>query len=242
MTQEELKKCRVYYHSLSGSLQVLEELGARTHVIEEKHFRVLEGEIRRIASDFPNLLPQFSQESFAERGQRVTFYDLAAVRSYVVAALARLKVEIDNIDGAPVTQTREFSFVKDMALRKILERDYQEIQRAYVATCWKSVIIVAGSEIEAILADLLLQHESRARASSTAPKKPQITSWDLADLIKVSVELNLINQGVEKLSHSVREYRNLVHPGNEIRNKLTFDAEEAKIAVEVLHIVHRDLC
>jgi hypothetical protein len=147
----------------------------------------------------------------------------------------------DPAQTVPVVLTREFCFVKDPELRKILERDYQEIQRAYNARCWKSVIIISGGAIEAILTDLLLQNESRAKAVTKAPKQPDLTRWDLSDLINVSVELGLASHAIEKLSHSVREYRNLVHPGNEIRNKLTFDAEEAKIALEVLHIVHREL-
>jgi len=65
-------------------------------------------------------------------------------------------------------------------------------------------------------------------------------SWDLSNLIDVAVELSLVFAGVEKLSHSIREYGNLVHPGNELRNKLCFDAEEATIAIEVLNIVQRD--
>ena len=63
----------------------------------------------------------------------------------------------------------------------------------------------------------------------------------LKTLIDVSVELKLVSAGVEKLSNPVREYRNLIHPGNEIRSGLTFGAEEAKIALEILHMLHRDL-
>src|SRR6266446_961512 len=144
-------------------------------------------------------------------------------------------------ESTPVTQTKEFTFVNSPELRKILERDYIEIQRAFIAQCWKSVIILSGGAIEAILMDFLLQNPSTAQASVKAPKgKPDISRWDFADLINVSVDLGLASNGVEKLSHSVRDYRNLIHPGNEIRNKLTFNAEEAKIALEVLHIVHRD--
>ena len=102
-------------------------------------------------------------------------------------------------------------------------------------------MILCGGAIEAILTDLIATHKSRAKSAKSAPNKPDITHWDLSDLINVVVELDLISSGVEKLSHSLREYRNLVHPGNEIRKGLTFDAEEARIAVELLNIVHRDL-
>jgi hypothetical protein len=157
---------------------------------------------------------------------------LAALKPYAESAQQQ---------STPVTQNREFSFVKDAELRKLLERDYLEIQRAFTALCWKAVIILSGGAIEAILTDLLLQNESKAKAATKAPKKPDITQWDLADLINVCVELSIVSAGVDELSQSVREYRNLVHPENEIRNKLIFDAEEAKITLEVLHIIYRDL-
>ena len=57
----------------------------------------------------------------------------------------------------------------------------------------------------------------------------------------MAVELQLVTIGAERFAHSLREYRNLVHPGNEIRNKLCFGAEEVKISLEVLNILHRDL-
>jgi hypothetical protein len=63
----------------------------------------------------------------------------------------------------------------------------------------------------------------------------------LSKLIAVAVEMNKVSDAVEKLSNPVREYRNLAHPGNELRTGLSFGAEEARIALEVLHILHRDL-
>ncbi|HEY1247919.1 MAG TPA: hypothetical protein VGE97_02920, partial [Nitrososphaera sp.] len=144
-------------------------------------------------------------------------------------------------ESIPVTETREFVFITNHDLRKILERDYEEIQKAFVTRCLKSVIILCGGAIEAILLDLLQQKQSAALAATKAPKgKTDITRWDLVDLINVSVEIGLVSNGVEKLSHSVRDYRNLIHAGNEIRNKLTFNTEEARIAIEVLNMVHRD--
>ena len=137
-------------------------------------------------------------------------------------------------------ESREFPFVSDSRLRQIVERDYIEIQAAFAAGCWKSVIILSGGAIEAILLDIL-QRDPRAGTASRAPRKSDPSKWDFSDLIKVSVELGLVSLGVEKLSDPVREYRNLVHPGNEIRSGLKFGKEEATIALEVLHMVHRDL-
>lgn len=186
-------------------------------------------------------MPFVSGSDFETKSEGRTFYNLSALLSFLGIIVGKLKVAIEPPEGAPVTETREFSFVKDVTLRKILERDYMEIQRAYVAHNWKSVIILAGGAIEAILLDLLRQDEPRTKAAKSAPPEPDLTRWDLNNLINVTVDLGLVSIGVERLSSPVREYRNLIHPGNEVRTKLTFGAEEAKIALEVLHIVHRDL-
>jgi hypothetical protein len=60
-------------------------------------------------------------------------------------------------------------------------------------------------------------------------------------LVDIAIELNLITEGVCKLPHPIREYRNLVYPGNELRNKIHFDDEQARIVIEVLYILYRDL-
>lgn len=140
-----------------------------------------------------------------------------------------------------VTEKRNFPFISDNELRKILERDYSEIQRAFVAQSWKSVIIMCGSAIEAILLNLLKQDEKKAKSSKKASEEKNLEKWSLNNLIEVAVDLKLVTEGIAKLSHPVREYRNIIHPGNEIRNKIEFGKEEARIAIEVLNILHRDL-
>jgi hypothetical protein len=152
-----------------------------------------------------------------------------------------LQISIEETAETPVTERREFQFVRRPEIRAILERDFSEAQRAYISECWKSVIVLSGGMIEAVLADLLLHNQGVAISASKAPKNPDITRWDLADLINVAVELKLVSPGVEKLSHPIREYRNLIHPGHEVRSGLHFGAEEARIALEVLNIVYRSL-
>ncbi|MCI0531823.1 MAG: hypothetical protein L0Y74_07750 [candidate division Zixibacteria bacterium] len=200
---------------------------------------VLKTEIDGLIGAIPGLIPAFTVQ--LQSGGGSYYYRRLEILAYLGVVIGKLKVAIDTSSSIPVTERREFSFISDKTLREILERDYEEIQRDFIAKSWKSVIILSGGAIEAILLDLLSKNKSTALASQKAPKKSDLTAWELANLIEVAVDLGLINPSAEKLSHSVREYRNLVHPGNEMRNHLSFGAEEAKIALEVLHIIHRDL-
>lgn len=244
MEPQKLKKLRQFYHSLLGLHRQFESERDKGHINIYHHAVVhLDNELKEMFKEFPNLLPPFNiQDYYSHKHDKDSFYKCAGICAYLNIALGRLKVAIDEPQSTPVTQTKDFNFISNPDLQKILERDFLEIQKAYIAECWKSVIILSGGSVEAILTDLLLSNSSQALSAKSAPtSKKDITKWDLSDLINVSVELKLISAGVEKLSHSLREYRNLVHPGREIKENLTFDAEEAKIAVEVLNILHRDL-
>lgn len=231
---------RAFKRSFLGQLEVFKEA---EHVnIEGDPVDHLEEEVREVNSLQPGTLPAFVKAKYRSHSHAGTsYYKVSGIRSYLVSAIARLDAELETVDGVPVTQTLEFGFIKDVGLRKLVERDYNEIQRAFVVNCHKAVIVLCGGTIEAILAALLLANDSDARSAGAAPRKDDILAWSLSDLIEVSVELELISKSTEKLSQSVREYRNLVHPGNELRNGLSFGREEASIALEVLHIVHRDL-
>lgn len=251
MEADKLKKLRQFYHSLVGQQRIFDSLSnnpsnnfLKLNRVEGKSILPLESEFNQLSHEFTEIIPPFDKGKYYSKlnvEAPGVYYDLTGIRTYLAMAIGRLQIEIDETSDTPVTEKRQFSFISDSDLRRIIERDYSEIQRSYIAECWKSVIILCGGAIEAILADLVKSNEQTAKASKSASKESDIMRWDLSTLINVSVELSLVSAGVEKLSHSLREYRNLVHPGNELRNKLRFSAEEAKIAVEVLNIVHRDL-
>jgi hypothetical protein len=248
MNEAELNKLRGFYHSIIGQQQVLMNLklsGPPENCPKSTVFPLLE-EFKQVNAEFPKLIEPFADGAYSgftsgPHGQPQKYYNLPGVLTYASALLGRIKVLIAEPSNTPVTESRDFSFINDPKIKKIVDRDYDEIQRAYISNCWKSVIILCGGAIEAILMDLLSSRDEEAKQAESAPNKLDISTWDLSELINVSVELKWVKEGVGKLSHPLREYRNLVHPGNEIRNKLQFDAEEAKISLEVLNMLHRDL-
>ncbi len=245
MTDAERKKLKGYYLSLSGLERQLVESAAKNNIaVDWGVTSIFMDEIYQIDKAFPNLLPSSkpAPTQIPNYSTDRIWYRIDSLQAFLAVALAKIKNEIEEPSGVPVIETRGFSFVSNVKLRDLIERDYAEIQRAFISECWKSTIILSGGAIEALLLDLLQKNAANALSATKAPKgKSNLETWVLSELINVAVELQLVPVGVEKLSHSLREYRNLVHPGKEIRDKLIFDREEAKIAIEVLHILHREL-
>lgn len=238
---KDIKKIKSYYYALIDQKKVIDE--QKNDRIHHTTVGVLESTFDEIEKNFPGLVPKFNpQEFFSHKYDKDNYYYyIAGISSFIGRAISKLKVEIEESEITPITEKRDFPFISDNELRKILERDYLEIQIALIAQCWKSVIIMCGSAMEAILLDLLKQDEEEAKSSQKAPAERNLEKWSLNDLIEVAIDLELVTEGIAKLSHSVREYRNIIHPGNEIRNKIEFGKEEARIAIEVLNILHRDL-
>ncbi len=237
MNADQLKKLKAYYHSFLEQKKFFDSLKGGTK-IKGNQPRPMLMEFDLLKKDFPDIISFDPGYDGLKDG---LYYDYIAFRGYLAIVIGRLEVAVDQPADIPVTEKRQFTFVNNSNLKAIIERDYEEIQRAFISNCWKSVIILCGGSIEAILTDLLLSNKTTAITAKSAPKENDITRWEFSKLIEVAVELKFVSPGIQKLSHSLREYRNLVHPSNEIRKQLSFNTEEAKIAIEVLHILHRDL-
>jgi hypothetical protein len=206
-------------------------------------FDILFQEVQRIDSQFPQVLTSLNPEEMKGKwaGGRVRRYDLVRIQTWLALAIARLQsaVESEDVSTAAVTET-DFSFIADSILRQIVERDYAEIGRAMSAGCWKSTLVLSGAIIEAILVDRLLR-SPMAHTVLSAPKEQNPRKWRFVDLINVASELGLVSVALEKFSHSVRHYRNLVHLQKQAAEGLDFDAEEGRIAFEILGILCREL-
>jgi hypothetical protein len=244
MDSSRLTKLRQYYHSLLEQSNIFNRLSGGGHLIRGTSFVTLDYELTNLSKEYPDIVPPYDKDQYFDsinaRNQEPS-YDFLGIQTYLASVIGRLREIIDQPVGSPITEEKEFLFIENIDLRQIVQRDYIELQKAYIASCWKSVLLLSGGLIEAVLLDLLQLKQEDIKECRSKPDESDITKWDLNSLIRVSVELKLISDGVEKLSHPIREYRNLIHPGNELRKKLRYGPEEAKIAVEVVNILHRDL-
>jgi hypothetical protein len=141
----------------------------------------------------------------------------------------------------PPAQRDTFAFVKDPAIRTILERDHTELG-SLPRKALKARFVLAGGIIEGTLLDALIRDSTRARLTTAGLRENRdLEQWGLSALLDASVELGLISPSAQSFGHAVREYRNLVHPGLERRKGLSLAIEEVEIAEKVLQIVLRDL-
>lgn len=246
MDSNNLTKIRGYYSSLVGIKDIIIDLiQTRGNYLEESVVNEYEEFVTDVNNSFSNLLVPFIKDKYFSHtsidGSEENFYNSIGISMNITRNLAILKSQTEDSNFSPVTEEKDFVFIMDKKLRDILKRDYQEIQRNIISRNWKSAIILSGGSIETILLDLLSNNNTIAVSSPKAPKEKDLTKWELNDLIIVSVEEKLVNSSVGKLSDSVRDYRNLIHPGVEIRKNIKFDSSEANISVEVLNILIREL-
>lgn len=127
----------------------------------------------------------------------------------------------------------DFSFILDFRIRKILERDYAELEGLSIRTSTKSIIVLSGGIIEGLLLDALIA-SGRFTFEEACQKQKR-----LIDLINLASDKNILTE--DRLTHSIRNYRNLIHPSKEIKNNIVWDEKDAELARIAVDIVVREV-
>lgn len=121
---------------------------------------------------------------------------------------------------------------------EIINQRLQEIKNCLNSNAPLSVIFLCGSTLEGILLNLALQNMKEFNTSKSAPKKDgkvkQFHEWSLSDLINVSYEQNFIGLDIKKFSHALRDFRNFIHPYQQMSLNFNPDIHTAKISWQVL--------
>ncbi len=137
-----------------------------------------------------------------------------------------------------------FSFVSEERLRLQLESDWQEAQKTASMGAWKSCIILCGGILEGMLLDVLNTKREQApdEFERLKQKKPfELSKWHLVDLVEVAKELGLLSQEASHLSHALRLYRDLIHPGRQIRENIAVSQLEASLGLSIVESCAKEL-
>jgi hypothetical protein len=162
------------------------------------------------------------------------------------------KLQKIEIDEAPEASDNEDEFLKrefaDVSVERIglegvvsdiLEQRIREIERCFPATAYLSVILLAGSTLEGILLGLAVKHPKQFNSSKSSPKDSSgkvksFHDWSLSAFIDVAQDLGLIQYDTHKFSHSLRDFRNYIHPFEQMSSGFSPREHTAKICLQVL--------
>lgn len=124
-------------------------------------------------------------------------------------------------------------------LLPVLEGRLNEISKCMHSGAPLSVILLCGSILEGVLLNLAIKNPKRFNEASISPKNregkvKQFHEWNLAQFIDVACEIGFITLDVKKYSHSLRDFRNYIHPFEQMASRFNPDIHTAKISYQVL--------
>ena len=127
----------------------------------------------------------------------------------------------------------------DARVVSIVEARLDEARVALAAGAHLSVIFLCGSVLEAVLLGAAQQAPARFNQADATPKAAngspkRFHEWSLAQLIDVACEVGVLKLDVKKFSHGLRDFRNYIHPYEQMVSGFTPDEHTAKVCFQVL--------
>jgi len=121
-----------------------------------------------------------------------------------------------------------------------------EVDKAMNADAPLAVIFLVGSTLEGLLAEIATAQAATFVASGAAPKgrdgkvrPPQ--DWTLSELITVAKDTGVLSTDVAEHADQVRNFRNYIHPRQQLKENFAPRMETARIAQQVLVGALKDL-
>ncbi len=186
-----------------------------------------------------------SYETDCELGDKEVNAPVLGRARSIVARLSG-KPQAVNLEETEQEFLREnFSFpnIQKLPVEKvvvpIIENRLEEIRKTLDAGAHLSVVLLCGSVLEAVLLGKAQQEPARFNSSRAAPKTNEgevkrFQHWRLAQFIDVASELGILKPDVKKFSHGLRDFRNYIHPYQQISSGFTPDEYTAKVCFQVL--------
>jgi hypothetical protein len=134
------------------------------------------------------------------------------------------------LERARMIDSSYLNFIHDQNFRASIAADLREADRSLLARNYKAAVVLAGAAAEAILLALLEQ---------SAIPIAKLREKGLAVYVRAVREHGLVRDAgaLDLIDSTLREWRNLVHPGLVLRTGVTLDERRAKLAVSSVHLI-----
>jgi hypothetical protein len=182
-----------------------------------------------------------------------------------ILAVESLKIIIEGIETKLISQKPNYDFEEKPAQRElkplpppdfsqlnletgiseILKKRWIEIQSCINVNATVSAVIMMGSMLEGFLMGTMQRRPQIANKAKNAPKKDGVVKhfadWTLSDMIDVGHEVGWIQLDVKKFSHALRDFRNIIHPYQQLAVRTNPDTDTCKISWLVVQATCNDI-
>jgi hypothetical protein len=163
----------------------------------------------------------------------------------IVARLSGVTMPSKPIQPVDEFLHREFSLPNihqlpvESLVVPIIEMRLHEARKAMGAGAYLSTIFLCGSVLEAVLLGAAQKQPADFNQAASSPKSndgkvKHFPEWSLAQFIDVACEIGLLKPDVKKFSHGLRDFRNYIHPYQQLQSKFMPDEHTAKLCFQVL--------
>lgn len=126
----------------------------------------------------------------------------------------------------------------DPKLAVVLKARLDEALICHTSGAPLSTIIMCGSLLEGILLGIAMRNQEKFNRSPCCPmtegRPKQFGDWKLSEFIDVAHNLEILSLDVKKFSHSLRDFRNYIHPNAQMSSGFTPTEHTAEICLQVL--------
>lgn len=133
----------------------------------------------------------------------------------------------------------------ELDLQAVIADRLAEVDVCFENGAYLAVVILCGSTLEGLLYEVAKGHPAdynRAKAAPTNEGKVRpFPQWTLNDLLNCSRELGLLGEDVTKFCHAVREFRNYIHPQQQVAENFRPRKVTAQVARQVLRAAIDDV-
>lgn len=133
----------------------------------------------------------------------------------------------------------------EYGISEILQQRWAEIQKCIDSNATVSAIIMMGSMLEGFLMGTMQKNPRLANQAFNAPQRDgkvkHFADWTLNDMIEVAHEIGWIQLDVKKFSHALRDFRNIIHPYQQLALRTCPDLDTCKISWLVVQAACNDI-
>lgn len=135
----------------------------------------------------------------------------------------------DNLNNFTIENLKKLDYIEtqqklleinNQKVKSIFIRDYNELIYNYLSNQSKTVVLMSGTIIELLLLYILELNSISKYNVGSKNKTKKIEEMDISEMLEVCTSEKLIHNAPKKFIDGMKNFRNFVHPGKEMREQL----------------------